>query len=160
MKNRIFKPNNTQEIVTLITTNYCKCASSFIFFKGLGLQWLVAPSCASSLSCSSLWMTGKYPGVHIARKLSSHPQDWKWLDKQDVRAKFLQSCSTLCDPINCSLPGSSMGFSRDGLPCPPPGNFPHSRIQPCIAPALTGEFFTTSTSWEAPVNSTRTPICA
>ena len=40
-----------------------------------------------------------------------------------VHAKSLQSCLTLCDPIDCSLPGSSVhGFSRQeywsGLPGP------------------------------------------
>ena len=40
-------------------------------------------------------------------------------------AKSLQSCSTLCDPIDGSPPGSpSLGFSRQehwsGLPFPPP----------------------------------------
>ena len=40
-------------------------------------------------------------------------------------AKSLQSCPTLCDPINGSLPGStSLGFSRQeqwsGLPFPSP----------------------------------------
>ena len=42
-----------------------------------------------------------------------------------VCAKSLQSCLTLCDPMDCSLPGSlSMGFSRQeywsGLPLPSP----------------------------------------
>ena len=40
-------------------------------------------------------------------------------------AKSLQSCPTLCDPIDCSPPGSpSLGFSRQehwsGLPFPSP----------------------------------------
>ena len=44
-------------------------------------------------------------------------------------AKSLQSCPTLCDPMDCSRPGSlSKGFSRQeywsGLPCPPPGGLP------------------------------------
>ena len=58
-------------------------------------------------------------------------------------AKSLQLCPTLCDPTDCSLPGSSVhGFSRQeywsGLPCPPPGNLPDSRIKPESpeAPAL------------------------
>ena len=47
-----------------------------------------------------------------------------------------QSCQTLCDPLNCSLPGSSgsWGFSRQEywsvLPWPPPGDLPKSRIKP------------------------------
>ena len=44
-----------------------------------------------------------------------------------VRYNLLYSCPTLCNPIDCSPPGSSvMGFSRQeywsGLPCPPPAD--------------------------------------
>ena len=40
-----------------------------------------------------------------------------------MHAKSLQSCPTLCDPVDCRSPGSLfMGFSRQeywsGLPCP------------------------------------------
>ena len=58
-------------------------------------------------------------------------------------SKLLQSCPTLCDPVDCSLPGSlSMGFSRQvywsGLPFPSPGDLPHPRIKPAspVSPAL------------------------
>ena len=61
-----------------------------------------------------------------------------------------QSCPALCDPMNCSLPGSSVWeFSRQeywgGLPCPPLGDFPHPGIKPTsiTSPALAGRFFTT-----------------
>ena len=46
----------------------------------------------------------------------------------------------------------SMGFSRQeywsGLPCPPPGDLPDPGIEaaPLMSPALTGRFFTTSTT--------------
>ena len=53
-----------------------------------------------------------------------------------------QSRPTLCDPMDCSLPGClSMGFSRqeywNGVPCPPPGNLPNPGIKPVslICPA-------------------------
>ena len=59
-----------------------------------------------------------------------------------------QSCSTLCDPMDCSLSGSSsMGFSRqeywNGLPCPPPGDLPNPGIKPVslTSPTLAGGFF-------------------
>ena len=48
----------------------------------------------------------------------------------------------------------SMGFSRQeywsGLPWPPPGDLPHPRIESMslMSPALAGEFFTTSATWE------------
>ena len=46
-----------------------------------------------------------------------------------------QSCPTLWDPMDCSLPGSCpWQFSRQeywsGLPCPPPGNLPNPGIEP------------------------------
>ena len=58
-----------------------------------------------------------------------------------VCAQSLQSCPTLCNPVDGSPPGSSvhgialsMGFSRQenrsGLPCPPPGDPPDPGITP------------------------------
>ena len=46
-----------------------------------------------------------------------------------------QSCLTLCDPMDCSPPGSSVhGFPRreywSGLPLSSPGNIPDSETQP------------------------------
>ena len=46
-----------------------------------------------------------------------------------------QSCPTLCDPVDCSPPGSSVhGFSRQeywsGLPFPFPGDLPNPGIEP------------------------------
>ena len=73
-----------------------------------------------------------------------------------LSAKSLQSCPTLCDPMDHSPPGSSgMGFSRqehwNGLLCPPPGDRPNPGIEPksLMSSALTGRFFTTGTTWEA-----------
>ena len=49
----------------------------------------------------------------------------------------------------------SMGFSSQeywtGLPCPPPGDLPNPGIEPIslMSPALVGQFFTTSATWEA-----------
>ena len=56
-------------------------------------------------------------------------------------------CQTLCDPMNCSLPGSSIhGIFQarilEWLPFPPPGDLPNSGIKP-RSPALAGRFFTT-----------------
>ena len=67
-------------------------------------------------------------------------------------AKSIQSCPTLCDPMDCSPPAPlSMGFSRQehwsGLPCPPPGDLPNPGIK-LTSPALAGGFFTASTTWE------------
>ena len=70
-----------------------------------------------------------------------------------ARAKSL--CLTLCDPVDCSLPGSSVhGDSpgkSTGMGCPPPGDLPKPGIKPLslTSPALAGRFFTTSAIWEA-----------
>ena len=71
------------------------------------------------------------------------------LHLQKVKVLVAQLCLTLCNLIDCSLPGSSVhGFSRQeywsGLPCPPPGDLPNPGIE-LVSPALAGGFFTTST---------------
>ena len=64
----------------------------------------------------------------------------KTLPAAVAAAKSLQSCPTLCDPIDGSPPGSPpLGFSRQehwsGLPCPPPADLPKPGIKPG-SPAL------------------------
>ena len=65
-------------------------------------------------------------------------------------------CVRLCNPIDYGRQASlSMGFSRQeycrGLPFPPPGDLLNPGIEPAslMSPTLAGEFFTTSTTWEA-----------
>ena len=64
-------------------------------------------------------------------------------------AKSLQSCSTLCDPKDCSPPGSSVhGILQARLPewvaIPSPGDLPDPGIEltSLLSPALAGGFFT------------------
>ena len=69
-----------------------------------------------------------------------------------VCAKSLQLCLTLCDPMDCSPPGSSAhGILQQeywsGLPCPPPGDLPDPGVEPTSL-TLAGGIFTTSASWE------------
>ena len=57
------------------------------------------------------------------------------LFEQSMHAQVLQLCLTLCDPVDCSLPGfSSVGFSGkeywSGLLCPPPGDLLNPGIEP------------------------------
>ena len=79
-----------------------------------------------------------------------------------VCAQWLSRGLTLCDPMDCSPPGSYvLEFSRQeywsGLPLPPPGD----RLSPeskCISPAssaLAGRFFTTAPHGK-PIHSTDT----
>ena len=63
-------------------------------------------------------------------------------------SEVTQSCPTLCEPMDSSLPQAppSMGFSGQeywsGLPFPTPGNLPNPGIKP-TSPALAGRLFTT-----------------
>ena len=69
-------------------------------------------------------------------------------------AKSLQSCLTLCNPVDYTLPDSSRKFSskNSGVDCLAlfheifltQGSNPR-----LMTPALTGVFFTTSDIWEA-----------
>ena len=64
--------------------------------------------------------------------------DWKLI--LCMHAKLLQSCPTLCNLMDCSLPGSlSMGFPRQeywsGLLFPSLGDLPHPGNKPA-SPAL------------------------
>ena len=74
-----------------------------------------------------------------------------------MRAKSLQSCLTLCDPVDCTLPGSSVHgiFQARTVEWVAllQGIFPAQGLNPylfmCLA--LAGRFFTTSVTWEAPI---------
>ena len=75
-----------------------------------------------------------------------------------VHAKSLQSCPTLCNLIDHSPQGSPVhGILQarilDGLPCSPPRDLPNPRTETVSlkSPALAGRFFTTSSTWEAPM---------
>ena len=69
-----------------------------------------------------------------------------------VRAKPLQWCPTLCNPMDCSLPSSSRQEYWNGLPYPHPEDHFNPEIKPMslTSPALSGSFFTSSTTWETP----------
>ena len=67
-----------------------------------------------------------------------------------------QSCLPLYDPMDYSLPASSVlgilwARILEWLPCPPPGDLPHPGIKlgSLVSPALADGFLTTSTTWEA-----------
>ena len=70
--------------------------------------------------------------------------------------KSLQSCPTLCNPMDCSPPGSCVHEIlwqeyQSGLPFPPPGDLPNPGIKPAsfTFPALASRFFTSNARWEA-----------
>ena len=73
-----------------------------------------------------------------------------------LREKSFQSCQTLCDPIDCSPPGSSVhgilpARILEWVAMPFSRGFSQPGIEPTslMSPALAGGFFTTSATWEA-----------
>ena len=69
-----------------------------------------------------------------------------------------QSCLTVCDPMDCSPPGSSVHVILQArilewFPFPSPGDLPDPGIKPLFlaSPALTGRFFTSWAAGEAPL---------
>ena len=76
--------------------------------------------------------------------------------KAAAAAKSLQSCATLCDPMDGSPPGSSIpGILQarilDCVALPSSRDLPNPEIEPAslMSPALAGGLFTTSTTREA-----------
>ena len=73
-----------------------------------------------------------------------------------MKVLITQSCPTLCDPMDCVPPGSSvLGISqariRSGLPFPSPGDFPDPglKLASFVSPALAGRF----SHWKVKVKS-------
>ena len=89
----------------------------------------------------------------------------KWLSKlaslESVSGQLTvcaQSCSTFCDPVDYSPPGSSaMESSKQEywsmLPFPTLGDLPDPGIELVshVSPALSGKFFTNCSTWEAQI---------
>ena len=74
--------------------------------------------------------------------------DYKFLLRVCLYAKSLQSCLSLCDPMDCSLPGSSVpGIHQAAIlewvavPSSRGSSWPRDRTQVCKSPAAVGTFF-------------------
>ena len=76
-----------------------------------------------------------------------------------VKVKSLSECLTLCDPADCSPPGSSVhgilphGEKKEywsGLPFPSPGDLPNPGIEP-RSPALEADTLTSEPPGKARV---------
>ena len=70
----------------------------------------------------------------------------------------VQSCPTLCDPMECNLPGSSVhgilqARTLEWVAISSSRDLPDLGIEPMsfMSPAMAGGFFTTSTTWDVPV---------
>ena len=73
-----------------------------------------------------------------------------------VSVKSPQLCPTLCEPMDCSLPGSSdRGIPQARIlewvviPSSRGSSRPSNPAHVFMSPALAGGFFTTSATWEA-----------
>ena len=76
---------------------------------------------------SERWRSPAHDGPAGAELQRKHPEE--------SESEGAQWCPALCDPMDCSPPGSlSMGFSRQeywsGLPFPSPGDLPDPGIEP------------------------------
>ena len=66
----------------------------------------------------------------------------------------MHACLTLCSPMDCNPPASSVHGSfqariLEWVACPPPGHLPDPGIEPAslASPALANRFFTTSSTY-------------
>ena len=78
------------------------------------------------------------------------------LDKACMPAKSLQSCLTLCDPMNCNPPGSSVhkilqARILEWVAIPFSKGSSWTRDWTCVSYVSAGRFFTTSDTWEAQI---------
>ena len=88
--------------------------------------------------------------------LSMNIHTFRIKDILNMCAQLLQSCSTVCNPVDSRPSGFSVnGILQQeywsGLPCSPPGDLPNPGIEPlCITSlVLAGRFLTTNATWEA-----------
>ena len=157
--------------------DFCLFSVVFFFF----LSWKIgALQCCVSFCCAAKWISYTY--ACIPSSLGFLPIEVTtehWVALPVLYSRFslviyslhvhartcicvcvcvlvAQSCPTLCDPMDCSLLGSSVhGFSRQeywkGLLCPPPGDLSSPGVEPASpkSSALACWIFTTSVTWEA-----------
>ena len=78
------------------------------------------------------------------------------LDLSLLCGKLLHSCPTLCNPVDCGPPGSSVhGILQTrilgwvAMPSSRVSSQPRDRPVSLMSPALASRFFTTSTTWKA-----------
>ena len=84
----------------------------------------------------TIWFSLLLDCVQAMWHWASHMTDISLDNNNNVCVLIDQSCSTLLDPTDCSLPGAFVlgDFSRQeywsGLPCPLAGDFPNQGIEP------------------------------
>ena len=124
-----------QSCLTLCNPVDCSLPGSFVhgFPQATILEWFAMPSSRASsqprdqtqISCiAGRFFTMSTGFFSIERSLAKESEN-----------EVTQSCLTLCDPMDCSPPGSSIhGIFQarywSGLPFPSPGDLPDLGIEP------------------------------
>ena len=107
-----------------------------------------------------LSVTNSYKHFTLSARWSTSFPTNAWLSTEFVRvcvcAKSLQSCVTLCNPMGCSRPGSSVhgvfqASILEWVALPSSRGSSNPGIEPVahLFPVLAGGFFTSSATWEA-----------
>ena len=131
------------------------------FFKNLFLNWrIIALQCRVGFCCTSTWISYKYTYMYKYTYISSLlslnlPLPHPTLLHANVCTKLFQSCLTLCDPMDCSLPGSSVHGILQArvlelvtISSSRASSQRRDGISLSYNPALAGWLLTTSTPWE------------
>ena len=121
---------------------------AFSFEYAPGVYNSLCPVLCPKLSCTNSWPRWAPPFVWVCQRHSS--------STLCVHAKSLQLCLTLRDPMDYSLPGSSVQgilqgrlLKRVAMPSSRESFWPGIKPVSLMTPALAGGFFTTSATWEA-----------
>ena len=107
--------------------------------------------------CSSEYFEARAEGLGVGMR-ERESQRWSqrcWF-KHHKNKNCAQSCLTLCNPMDCRPPGSSVDGmfpgknTGEGCISYSRGSSQHrDRTHNFVPPALAGSFFTTSATWEA-----------
>ena len=144
---------------------YCEDVSLVVGKPGLESCFCPSPGLSPSTSYSLLccvWNMGVVTCYPVTNTVTIY---WIWFSERCTRAglyavcSVTQLCLTLCGPVDCSSPGSSVhGIFQarilEWLPFPPPGALPDPKVEP-RSPALAGSLFTA----EAPGKPRGTQLC-
>ena len=141
-----------------ITTNCGKFLKRWEYQTTLPASWETCTQIKKQqLEPNMEQQTGSKLRKKYVKAVYCYPAYLIYMQNAWVHAKSLQLYQ-LCNPMNCSPPGSSVHMILEArilewLAWPPPGDLPDPETEPesLMPPALADGIFITSTSWEAPL---------